>query len=81
MKSCLTFGVFLFFWMSFISISAIPLPTNEDVRSKSKLGQNGIVRSYLVGAVLTQAEERIILKNRRTICCRRLVMITSLLLV
>jgi hypothetical protein len=41
MKSCLTFGVFLCFWMSFISISAIPLPTNEDVRSKSKLGQNG----------------------------------------
>jgi hypothetical protein len=48
--------------MSFISISAIPLPTNKDVRFEKKLGQNGIVRSYLVGAVLTQAEEEIILK-------------------
>ena len=38
------------------------ITTNEDVRSKSKLCQNGIVRSYLVGAVLTQAEEGIILK-------------------
>lgn len=62
MKSCLTFGAFLCFWMPFISISAIPLPTNEDVRFEKKLGQNGIVRSYLVGAVLTQAEEEIILK-------------------
>ena len=62
MKSCLTFGAFLCFWMSFISISAIPLPTNVDVRFEKKLGQNGIVRSYLVGAVLTQAEEEIILK-------------------
>jgi hypothetical protein len=48
--------------MSFISISAIPLPIIEDVRFEKKLGQNGIVRSYLVGAVLTQAEEEIILK-------------------
>ena len=61
MKPFLIIGAFLFFYSFFISISAIPLPTNVDVVSEEKQGQNGIIRSYVPNGVLTSVEEAIIL--------------------
>ena len=61
MKTFLIIGAFLFFYSFFISISAIPLPTNVDVVSEEKQGQNGIIRSYVPNGVLTSVEEAIIL--------------------
>ena len=61
MKTFLIIGAFLFFYSFFISISAIPLPTNVDVVTEEKQGQNGIIRSYVPNGVLTSVEEAIIL--------------------
>ena len=61
MKFFLILGEFLSFCSFFISISAIPLPTNVDVVSEEKQGQNGIIRSYVPNGVLTSADEAIIL--------------------